>query len=351
MSRKYKTNIIVGIYKIRCTKTKKEYIGSSNNIKRRWKEHISHLNRNRHKNKILQKDWNKYGQKYFKFIILQTVRNFKRMPIREKYWIKKLQTLNTDLGYNIGPVTQRNLNTGIKLSAKNVYDIKNAIFNGIKIAKLATKYKIHRATIISIKYGRTWKHVKFKYNIAQREQVGEKHARTKLKNKTVLKIKQDILNDKKPQKIAEQYKISVEIIYNIRLNKSWKNIGPLLRLPKKYKPNAKINKQQAKDIRNKLSEGVSCRELATLYNIHINTIYSIKQNRVWKRCGQKVKHFIPRNKGASHINAKINESIAKQIKIELKTGSGTTATSKKLNIPYNIVNAIKHNRSWKYIRA
>jgi group I intron endonuclease len=62
-----------GIYKIINNVNNKYYIGSSNNIDRRWKEHINCLNKNKHINFHLQKAWNKYGESNFSFIIVQEV--------------------------------------------------------------------------------------------------------------------------------------------------------------------------------------------------------------------------------------------------------------------------------------
>ena len=55
-----------GIYRIRNTKNGKFYIGSSDDIARRWKEgHMSKLGRGIHENPHLQNAWNKYGRDAF----------------------------------------------------------------------------------------------------------------------------------------------------------------------------------------------------------------------------------------------------------------------------------------------
>lgn len=59
-----------GIYKILNTKNNKYYIGSSVNLKNRLSSHKRALEDNSHKNKRLQRDWNKYGSNNFKIEIL-----------------------------------------------------------------------------------------------------------------------------------------------------------------------------------------------------------------------------------------------------------------------------------------
>lgn len=65
-------NKVSGIYTITNKVTGKLYIGESLDIYRRWHdEHIPQLRKNRHYNKELQNDFNKYGEENFVFEILE----------------------------------------------------------------------------------------------------------------------------------------------------------------------------------------------------------------------------------------------------------------------------------------
>lgn len=59
-----------GIYQIINTKNKKSYIGSSNNLIRRKKDHFRTLKKNKNHSILLQRAWNKYGEDAFEFKIL-----------------------------------------------------------------------------------------------------------------------------------------------------------------------------------------------------------------------------------------------------------------------------------------
>lgn len=59
------------IYVIVHTKSGKVYIGQAQHIQRRWYEHKRTLNNGNHHNRYLQRAWNKYGEKAFKFLILE----------------------------------------------------------------------------------------------------------------------------------------------------------------------------------------------------------------------------------------------------------------------------------------
>lgn len=60
-----------GIYIITSTKSQNIYIGKSTNLRERWSCHKTELRGNYHHNRHLQNAWNKYGEKAFKFQVLE----------------------------------------------------------------------------------------------------------------------------------------------------------------------------------------------------------------------------------------------------------------------------------------
>ena len=61
---------IKGIYIITNTINKKQYIGSSTDIRIRWRNHLKDFKNNKHKNIAMQNDYNIYGKDVFKFEVL-----------------------------------------------------------------------------------------------------------------------------------------------------------------------------------------------------------------------------------------------------------------------------------------
>jgi group I intron endonuclease len=59
-----------GIYMILNIENGRYYIGSAMRFNKRWKEHLRGLENNRHHSKFMQRDWNKCGAEFFKFIKL-----------------------------------------------------------------------------------------------------------------------------------------------------------------------------------------------------------------------------------------------------------------------------------------
>lgn len=97
------------IYQIRHIESEKIYVGSSANPYRRCISHQSKLRRCIHDSRYLQNAWNKYGSSAFAFEIIEIVGNIEELPVREQYWINRLQSANREYGFNVMPVVGSSL--------------------------------------------------------------------------------------------------------------------------------------------------------------------------------------------------------------------------------------------------
>lgn len=59
--------VICGVYLIECTASGGVYVGSSVDIVRRWRAHLSYLRKGNHHSARVQRTWNKYGPESFTF--------------------------------------------------------------------------------------------------------------------------------------------------------------------------------------------------------------------------------------------------------------------------------------------
>ena len=85
-----------GIYQIRCVANDKIYIGSSVDLLNRWRDHCRTLRSGDHSNKHLQAAWDKYGENWFDFTIIEYVGKDELLAA-EQYWIDPA-VLNARLG-------------------------------------------------------------------------------------------------------------------------------------------------------------------------------------------------------------------------------------------------------------
>ena len=92
-------NKICGVYKITNIVNDKFYIGSSKDVKSRWKQHRDKLRENRHGNAHLQNAWNKYGEENFLFEVIEECEPVVQFE-REQYYLNILNPFG-DRGYNI----------------------------------------------------------------------------------------------------------------------------------------------------------------------------------------------------------------------------------------------------------
>ena len=90
---------IIGIYKITNTVTGDSYIGSSNNVKRRWTAHKWKSTWNRYPNKQLYKDMQKYGVENFVFELLEEV-EIEHLKELEQKFIETLKPTYNDRNSN-----------------------------------------------------------------------------------------------------------------------------------------------------------------------------------------------------------------------------------------------------------
>lgn len=88
------------IYLLRNNANGKVYVGRTGRFEHRKKLHINDLRANRHSNKMLQSDFNLYGEDAFSFeVVYQTKERLTNTHL-EQAFMKALRTYDDNFGYN-----------------------------------------------------------------------------------------------------------------------------------------------------------------------------------------------------------------------------------------------------------
>lgn len=169
----------MGIYIIINMISNKVYIGSTLDFYKRRHRHFKLLTLNKHSNAHLQNAFNKNKGKNFLFKIIEYVDKKENLIEREQFWIDYYKSADNKYGYNIckiagscmGKITSeetkqklRDIFSGekssnVKLTTKDVIQIKKDLINNVNINLIANNYNVHPKTIKDIFCGKTWKHV------------------------------------------------------------------------------------------------------------------------------------------------------------------------------------------------
>ena len=165
----------IWIYQIRNKVNNKIYIGSTNNLERRWENHIYQLKNNIHHSIKLQKAWNKYGEDNFEFSIIEEFNsdNEDDKYIKEQYYLDLYESY-TDKGYNMSNVADtRKLFKRIK-SENSVFTkitkevaiaIKRELCETDKQQKeIAEEFNVTRGVVSNIANLNTWANYGEEYN-------------------------------------------------------------------------------------------------------------------------------------------------------------------------------------------
>lgn len=182
---------MIGIYKITNLLTNQVYIGQSNNIERRFQDHLFSS-----KQKIDQ-DIQTYGKDNFSFEIIEEC-SLEDLTTREQYWINEYDSFYH--GYNATRGGPRIYDGNPKLSIEDVIAIRQAYANHKNRQEV---YKLYQEKITFDGFchvwdGSRWKDVmpevfseenKSFYRSVGRFNKGQGHPNSKLTDEEVLKIR------------------------------------------------------------------------------------------------------------------------------------------------------------------
>lgn len=111
-----------GIYKITNLINNKVYIGQSDRLNEREREHFYRLGKNEHHNEHLQKSYNKHGKDNFIFVNVEFTDD---LDNREIYWINEYGGINSELNYNMKDPLSKQWSDYVKVKTSQIMTGEN----------------------------------------------------------------------------------------------------------------------------------------------------------------------------------------------------------------------------------
>ena len=190
----------MGIYKITNKVNGKSYIGQSNNVERRFKEHKSIGYRSKIPFDLVLSD---IGIEHFTFELIEECKSVE-LNEREKHWIEFYNTINDGYNYqlNSSQVFGEN-NPNAKLTEEDVINIRIAYLNRENKRSIYDKYsdKTTFNNFSSVWRGKTWCHVmpevftdeSIDY-YSKRASSGDRGGKSAFTNERVLELRTEYIN-------------------------------------------------------------------------------------------------------------------------------------------------------------
>lgn len=147
------------IYRIRNVINSKVYIGSTNNVKKRFDTHICNLRNKTHHNKHLQNAWNKYGEDKFEFEIIEECEDSIKFQKEQKYIDKYKYYWNNC--YNISVTASGGTKN---VDVEEIKLIKQMIKYGVNSSEIAKEMNKKKSYIERIMYKVSFVDIYSEYN-------------------------------------------------------------------------------------------------------------------------------------------------------------------------------------------
>jgi group I intron endonuclease len=224
---------MICIYKIENIKNGKLYIGSTEDFERRMKEHLYELRTGKHVNPYLQNAYDKHGIDIFSIDVVERLDSINNLIEREQYWIDFLEAHYTKKGYNLSPTAGRT--TGYRytdeqreaLSAiiKERYDNMSAEHKQFISSQLSKALKGKKkpegfGNQVRERLLDKAQPYSVKDNMSKAH-TGSNNSRAKLNEEQVYQIKLKLMEGKTIKQLSEEHGVSRDAITDIRREESW----------------------------------------------------------------------------------------------------------------------------------
>lgn len=213
------SSAVCGVYQIRNTKTGKVYIGSSNNIGRRWREHLSELRAGAHFNDRLQRDWGQFGEGAFRMEVVEEC-NEPALIHKERATIRRRKAHRPEHGYNSSDQPDR---VGAKLTEADVVEMRRLRREtGLTYREIGERFGVTEGTASNAVTGRTWANVPGAVADSYgSSRSGEANPNASLTDEQVEKLRTETTHVGQVNGLAEELNVERSTVYNALTGKTY----------------------------------------------------------------------------------------------------------------------------------
>lgn len=194
------------IYLIRNKYSGKVYVGSTSCTRQRWSKHRTRLRKDKHTNRRLQKDWNRYGEDAFIFEVVSEANTTEEAYQEEQRFMDQYKSYEEGFGYNILP------NAGTPKGRVHIEPTKRKMSEAAKGRKLSLEQrslssKINRHPLP---------------NIEELERSITKESKGSLNEEQVLEILRRLDDGEFYSQVAADFRITITTVGRIRRGERYK---------------------------------------------------------------------------------------------------------------------------------
>jgi group I intron endonuclease len=277
------------------------YIGSSDNVRRRWKAHKARLRRRVHHNRLLQGSWDEHGEAGFTFALLEEVPDPALLISTEQRHLDaakaagravfnlasdirsparglvhtsearrkmsnaaKAACLNPNNLVGKSRRVQGDRNPSSKLDEATVRVICDRLLAGTHPAELAAEVGVSESAVYQIRRGQIWMHVVTPELAAAMKAVRQSGW-----------VKRQVTDEQRARIAAvgrENRGRAVSAARREQISQQSRGAG---------NPKAKLTESQVTTIKRLLATGARNKDLAEQFGVHPNTISKIKRGEIW----------------------------------------------------------------------
>lgn len=300
----------------------------------------------------------KYGWENFSWDIVEEglYESIEELREKEVYWISLFDSFIS--GYNstiggegvIGFDHSGENNSRALLKEEEVLQILDLLNTNEKtIREIAEMFNVGNHVVSRINSGRSWSHLYEESPLQQGRQMlhadvsGQRNAKAQLTDKQVYEIKHKLTNGSTRREIMDEYDISYQLIQRIIRGVHWSHVEYEGFQVKVEVDSKESREEEVRVIKNMMADGMTSHEIQAFFGDRYSNIFlsEIRTNKIWKQV------VIDRPIGDTYLS--LTEEDVKEIKKLLYQGVRQNVIAEQFGVVRSTITQINRGKIWSHV--